>query len=59
LHRHHLGAVTFSRGVDAAELTSVLQMLALEAERTGQPLGLGPAEKLRGLAARGAAPAHL
>src|SRR6266576_925202 len=47
LHRHHLGALTFARGVDAAELTSVLQMLALEAERTGQPLGLGPPEKLR------------
>ena len=47
LHRHHLGAVTFSRGVDAAELTAVLQTLALEAERTGQPLGLGPADRLR------------
>jgi len=47
LHRHHLGAVTFSRGVQAAELTRVLQTLALEAERTGQPLGLGPPEKLR------------
>jgi len=47
LHRHHLGAVTFGRGVDATELTSVLQTLALEAERTGQPLGLGPPEKLR------------
>ena len=47
LHRHHLGAVTFSRGVDAAELTSVLQTLAVDAERTGQALGLGPAEQLR------------
>src|SRR5258708_21849593 len=47
LHRHHLGAVTFARGVQAAELTRVLQTLAAEAERTGQPLGLGPPEKLR------------
>ncbi len=47
LHRHHLGALTFARGVDATELTGVLQTLALEAERSGQPLGLGPVEKLR------------
>src|SRR5258708_7212798 len=47
LHRHHLGAVTFARGVEAPELTAVLQTLAAEAERTGQPLGLGPPEKLR------------
>ena len=40
LHRHHLGAVTFSRGLRAEEVSSALKLLALEADRTGQPLGL-------------------
>lgn len=47
LHRHHLGAVTFSRDVNAAEIGDVLKRLAVEADRTGQPLGLGPVEELR------------
>src|SRR5438309_5254408 len=47
LHRHHLGAVTFRRGVEAGEMASVLKTIAVEAERTGQPLGLGPSERLR------------
>src|SRR5689334_9354591 len=47
LHRHHLGAVTFRHGVEQAEVADVLKTLAVEAERTGQPLGLGPAERLR------------
>jgi hypothetical protein len=47
LHRHHLGAVTFRRGLEAAEVRDVLRTLALDAERTGQPLGLGPPERLR------------
>jgi len=47
LHRHHLGAVTFRRGVDAAEVGDMLRTLALDAERSGQPLGLGPPERLR------------
>lgn len=47
LHRHHLGAITFRRGVTPAEVTAVLKLLAVEAERTGQPLGLGPSERLR------------
>ena len=46
LHRHHLGAVTFSRGVDAGEIQDVLRTLAVEADRTGQPLGLGDAARL-------------
>lgn len=40
LHRHHLGAVTFSRGVEAAEVESMLRTLAVEADRSGRPLGL-------------------
>jgi hypothetical protein len=47
LHRHHLGAVTFHRGLRTAEVVDVLRTLALEAERTGEPLGLGPPERLR------------
>ncbi len=47
LHRHHLGAVTFRRGVDVAEVADALRTLALDAERSGQPLGLGPSERLR------------
>ena len=47
LHRHHLGAVTFHRGLRASEVADVLRVLAVEAERTGEPLGLGPPESLR------------
>jgi len=47
LHRHHLGAVTFHRGLRASEVTDVLKTLAIEADRSGEPLGLGPAEQLR------------
>jgi len=46
LHRHHLGAITFRRGVDEGEVAEALRTLAVEAERTGQPLGLGPRERL-------------
>ena len=48
LHKHHLGAVTFHRGIDTEEVVDLLHTLAAEAEREGaQPLGLGPPEKLR------------
>src|SRR6266566_19529 len=47
LHRHHLGAVTFHRGLRVTEVVDVLKTLAAEAERTGQPLGLGVPEQLR------------
>src|SRR2546423_4672123 len=47
LHRHHLGAVTFRRGVEAGEMATVLKTLAVDAERSGQPLGLGAPERLR------------
>jgi hypothetical protein len=47
LHRHHLGAVTFNRGVTVLEVRDALRTLAAEADRTGQPLGLGPLEGLR------------
>lgn len=47
LHRHHLGAVTFHRGVRVTEVADVLKTLAVEADRTGEPLGLGLPERLR------------
>src|SRR3989475_12604594 len=46
LHRHHLGAITFRRGVEQGEVTDALRTLAMEAERTGQPLGLGDRDRL-------------
>ncbi len=46
LHRHHLGAITFRRGCDAAQIDDCLGTLAIEADRTGQPLGLGPSRQL-------------
>ncbi len=47
LHRHHLGAVTFHRGLRTTEVADVLRTLAVDAERTGDPLGLGPPDQLR------------
>jgi hypothetical protein len=46
LHRHHLGALTLNRGVEVGEIRDVLRTLALEADRTGQPLGLGDPARL-------------
>lgn len=46
LHRHHLGAVTFSRGVEVGEIRDMLRTLAVEADRTGLPLGLGDPARL-------------
>ena len=46
LHRHQLGAITFRRGTDPSELLDMLAMIAVEADRSGQPLGLEPAEVL-------------
>jgi hypothetical protein len=41
LHRHHLGAVTFRCGVAVPEVADALRTLAVDPERSGQPLGLG------------------
>lgn len=46
LHRHHLGAITFTRGLRAEEVAAALKILAVEADRTGDPLGLGRRERL-------------
>src|SRR5256714_14651649 len=47
LHRHHLGAVTFRRGVEAGEMAGVLKTLAVDAGRSGHPPGLGAPGRLR------------
>ncbi|MBI4502961.1 MAG: HEAT repeat domain-containing protein [Gemmatimonadetes bacterium] len=40
LHRHHLGAITFSRGAELDELIEFVGRVAVEADRAEQPLGL-------------------
>lgn len=45
LHRHHLGAVSLSRGVHPEEMGLALRALSSEVERDG-PLGLAPAGRL-------------
>src|SRR5213592_4410952 len=47
LHRHHLGVITFRRGLEVGEGANVLKTLAVDAERSGEPLGLGPPERMR------------
>jgi hypothetical protein len=44
LHRHALGAVKFTRGVDRAELSDSLVTLGAEQVKGGDPLGLTAAE---------------
>ena len=46
LHRHHLGAVSFQRGVSGIELEEALKAVAMEAERQGDPIGLRPAGQI-------------
>jgi hypothetical protein len=45
LHRHHLGAVSFTRGIEVGETSDALRLLATDAERDG-PIGLQPAAGL-------------
>jgi hypothetical protein len=40
LHRHHLGAITFGRGVEASEVQGFLARVSIEADRSEQPLGV-------------------
>jgi hypothetical protein len=47
LHRHHLGAVKFLRGVGRDEVADLLRTVAADAERSVQPLGLRAPDELR------------
>ncbi|MEO8562339.1 MAG: hypothetical protein ABI601_09715 [bacterium] len=42
LHRHHIGAVKFARGIDRAELSDALSVVGLEPQRDATPLGMQP-----------------
>src|SRR5688572_12331208 len=43
LHRHQIGALRFTRGLEKEELAEVLAMISLDVGRVEQPLGLmGP-----------------
>jgi len=46
LHRHHLGAISFARGVVGAEIDESLKLLAEDAGHGGEPLGLRPLSKI-------------
>lgn len=47
LHRHHIGAVVFERGVATDEIVSMMRLVGAESERDAIPLGLGDAGLLR------------
>ncbi len=46
LHQHHLGAVSFARGVVGSEIDEALKALAEDAGRMVEPLGLRAAAKI-------------
>ena len=46
LHRHHLGALSFARGVSGEEIDQSLKLLAEDASRGGEPIGLRPRGKI-------------
>ncbi|HTT67567.1 MAG TPA: HEAT repeat domain-containing protein, partial [Gemmatimonadales bacterium] len=47
LHRHHLGAISFARGVVGSEIDESLKLLAVDAGRGGgEPLGMQPLGKI-------------
>ena len=42
LHKHHVGAVKFQRGISRDELADALAALAVDATRSEKPIGLDP-----------------
>jgi hypothetical protein len=46
LHRQHLGALQFRQGIESAELCGALAVIAADPDRSGEPLGFGPASLL-------------
>lgn len=42
LHRQHLGAITFDRGLTADDLSRFLQLIARDPDHSGGPVGLDP-----------------
>jgi hypothetical protein len=47
LHRHHVGAVVFERGVGTDEVVSMMRLVGAEPERGATPLGLGDPDVMR------------
>src|SRR5262249_21476446 len=47
LHRHHIGAVVFDRGVRTEEIVGMMRLVGPDREKTARPLGLGDPEVLR------------
>jgi hypothetical protein len=47
LHKHHVGAVRFARGLEREELRAFLATLAVDPNRLDLPLGLGDPEALQ------------
>lgn len=47
LHRHHLGAIMFARGVEPREVLEFLARVAVDADRAEKPLGLALAADAR------------
>ena len=46
LHRHHLGAISFHRGVGPMEIEDALKMIATDADRGADPIGLRAAANI-------------
>ena len=46
LHGHHLGAISFARGTSTREVEGILELLARETERGGEPVGLLASEHI-------------
>ena len=46
LHRHHLGAISFARGVSGPEIDEALKRLAEDAARAAEPLGMRPVAQI-------------
>lgn len=42
LHRHHIGAITFRRETTHMEVHELLEMIAVDPDRSGKPIGLDP-----------------
>ncbi|HEV2290607.1 MAG TPA: hypothetical protein VGR60_02055, partial [Gemmatimonadales bacterium] len=47
LHRHHLGAVKFTQGLEYPEVAQFLSALAVDPHLSGDPLGRGDGDEIR------------
>lgn len=46
LHNHQIGAITFTNDITVSSVEGLLETLAIETERDGDPIGLRPAEEI-------------